>query len=218
MNEAYADYVYPVIAQGLRLRAQLERGQEPDLEIAQRDLVAALDGRREDTEGIQAPRTDIFGDGPDWLGLRYALVCWLDEIFTDETSPWEPSWNPQALEVRLYGTRDRAWKFPMQSELALRTRGVDVVETFFLLWMLGFRGRLRDNPEKLAREHVEPARKAIDRARGGEWPAPAQREPRSYVPPLSGRERFNQMILVWVVTALPLIIAIIVAIFHNNGQ
>ena len=59
--------------------------------------------------------------------------------------------------------------------------------------------------------HVEPARKAISRALKTPWEPPPKREPRSYVPPLSGRERFQKMVLIWAVTALPLTLATIAA-------
>jgi type IV/VI secretion system ImpK/VasF family protein len=213
MNQAYADYVYPVITRGLQIKDQLERGEEPDLDATQRELVHLLD---QGVEGIH--RSDLLGDGQEWLGLRYALACWLDEIFI-VGSPWESRWTPRALEVTLYATRDRAFKFPIQSEIALRTRNTDVVEAFFLCWLLGFRGRLRDNLEKLSRDHIEPARRAIGKALTSEWEAPPQREPRSYVPPLSGLERYYKMILIWIATALPLVIAIVVVFFHfYRGQ
>ncbi len=213
MNEAYAEYVYPIIKSGLQLKGRLQRGEEPDLDSTQRQLVHLLDRR---VEGIHS--SDMLGDGREWLGLRYALVCWLDEILIDTELPWSNEWRQHSLEFTLYRTADRAFRYPLQSEIALRTRNTDVVEAFFLCWMLGFRGRLRDNPEKLAREHVDPARKAIGKSLTSDWEAPPQREPRSYVPALTGLERFNKMILIWIVTAIPLAIAIVVAFFNSLGS
>jgi type VI secretion system protein ImpK len=210
MNEANADYVYPIIALGLRVKDQLSRGQELDLDLMQREFIRLLDqGAGGGADG--ANRADIAGDGQAWSGLRYALTCWLDEIFIEEDSPWSEEWRRRSLEFSLYRSAVAARQFPAQSELALRTRGSDVVETFFLCWMLGFRGRLREDLEELAQGHVEPARKAISRALKSQWEPPPKREPPSYVPPLSGRERFQKMVLIWVVTALPLTIATVAA-------
>src|SRR5205807_5159764 len=81
--------------------------------------------------------------GDRFLGVRYALACWLDEFFILNT-PWEKKWNERKLEVELYGTNDRAWKFWRQAELALALPQDDAVEAFFLCVMLGFRGQYRD--------------------------------------------------------------------------
>ena len=175
----------------------------------QREFIRLLDQGGGGGDG--ASRADIAGDGQAWSGLRYALACWLDEIFIEEDSPWSEEWRRRSLEFSLYRSAVAARQFPAQSELALRTRGSDVVEAFFLCWMLGFRGRLREDLEELAQGHVEPARKAISRTLKTPWEPPPKREPRSYVPPLSGRERFQKMVLIWVVTALPLTLATIAA-------
>jgi type VI secretion system protein ImpK len=209
MNEANADYVYPIITLGLQVKDRLLQGHELDLDLMQREFIRLLDQGVEGTN-----RADIVGDGPAWSGLRYALTCWLDEIFIEEDSPWSEEWRRRSLEFSLYRSAVAGRQFPAQSELALRTRGSDVVETFFLCWMLGFRGRLREDLEELAQGHVEPARKAISRTLKTPWEPPPKREPRSYVPPLNGRERFQKMVLIWVVTALPLTIATIAAATH----
>ena len=156
MNEANADYVYPIIALGLGVKEQLSRGQELDLDLMQREFIRLLD-QGAGGGGAGASRADIVGDGQAWSGLRYALACWLDEIFIEEDSPWSEEWRRRSLEFSLYRSAVAARQFPAQSELALRTRGSDVVETFFLCWMLGFRGRLREDLEELAQGHVEPA-------------------------------------------------------------
>jgi type IV/VI secretion system ImpK/VasF family protein len=202
MNEAHADYVYPILALGLRVKGRLARGEEVDLDLTQREFIRLLD------RGPSGPeRGDVAGDGQGWAGLRYALTCWLDEIFIEEDSRWSEEWRRRSLEFALYKSAVGGRQFPAQSELALRTRGGDVVEAFFLCWMLGFRGRLRDDLQELAQGHVEPARKAIGRALKASWEPPPKREPRSEVPPLVGRERFQKMVLIWVATAVPLTLA-----------
>jgi hypothetical protein len=81
--------------------------------------------------------------------------------------------------------------------------------------MLGFRGTLRDDLETLSRDHVEPARRAISKALNKQFEPPPKREPHSFVPPLLGQERLHRMILVWLLTVLPLSIAVVVAILQR---
>src|SRR5262249_56273100 len=49
------------------------------------------------------------GGAQRFLGIRYALVCWLDELFIVGTR-WSARWNERKLEVALYGTHDRGWR------------------------------------------------------------------------------------------------------------
>src|SRR5262249_62306200 len=84
-----------------------------------------------------------------FLGIRYALVCWLDEIFILD-SPWASEWNERKLEEGLYGTNDRAWKFWEQARKAEARPGTDALEVYYLCVVLGFRGDLRNAPERLA--------------------------------------------------------------------
>lgn len=85
----------------------------------------------------------------DYLGLSYALACWIDEIMTADRVVGE-AWNENKLEGDLFGTNDRAWMFWRQAELAETLGRTDDLAVFFLCVQLGFTGQFRSSPEKLA--------------------------------------------------------------------
>ena len=87
--------------------------------------------------------------GKDFAGIRYPLACWLDEIFTSGSSPWADQWNEQKIEVELYSTNDRAWKFWNQAKLSEEFTSTDELEIFFLCTVFGFKGTLIENPSEL---------------------------------------------------------------------
>lgn len=140
MNEETASYAYPILEQGLRVRHGLARGRSLLFEREHARL----------KELIQNPTVSASVAGPvagsrvtadDFLGIRYGLACWVDELFITGT-PWRDQWNERKLEVELFGTNDRAWKFWDQARLAEQMPGDDALEVFFLCVQLGFRGTM----------------------------------------------------------------------------
>src|SRR5262249_150679 len=142
------------------------------------------------------------GDGRTFLGARYALSCWIDELFI-VYSQWAERWKPLILEQALFGTRVRAEKFWEQAEIVLRRPnaprppnppGPDAVETFFLCLLRGFRGTLRENPGKL-REFVDGMRSQVVPA--VDWPLPADAGVKTNVEPLLGRETLLRVFAIY---------------------
>ncbi len=220
MREELANLVHPVFTHGLRLKQRLERGEQPDFDAEQMTLkgllLSELEAKRLVDFGGQgdSPGMTRLGTGtrrsPDqFLGIRYALACWLDELFILD-SPWGREWNERKVEEALYGSNDRAWAFWEQARLAEARPGIDALEVFYLCVMLGFRGDLREDPGKL-RAWADAAGSRIAKEQGKEWPMPAELEAPTNVPPLHGRERLNRMVLV--AAAAALIIIPIVAFF-----
>ena len=225
MREELANLVYPVFTHALRVKRQLEEGAAPNLAAEQ----AALKGLLQ-TE-LEARRTADFGGegvpagqsglglspagGPPrrsadaFLGIRYALACWLDEVFILD-SPWGPQWNERKIEEALYGTNDRAWKFWEQAQRAEARPGPDAFEVFYLCVMLGFRGELRGKPDKL-RAWTLAAQARIGQSQAQEWPAPPELPAPTDVPPRRGRERLQRMLRVG--GALLLVLVPVVAFF-----
>jgi type VI secretion system protein ImpK len=208
MREEIANLVYPVLSHGMSLKERLEFGHEPDLDREQAELKRLLgtevDARRWSDYGgdygpDNVPAGAARGDdaerrGADhFLGIRYALVCWLDELFVLD-SPWESQWNERKLEGELYGTNDRAWKFWEQARRAETQPGSDALEVFFLCVILGFRGDLRDEPNRL-QAWVAGTQIRVTRSQGKQWPYPAELQAPTYVPPLRGRERLQKLVL-----------------------
>ena len=157
MRQEIANLVHPILAAGLRLQQRLARGESPSFEAEQATLVGLLTGagrRPADFEGdLHGERSGVErepdGQKDAFLGARYALICWLDEMFVLD-SPWSERWNEHKLEIRLCATNDRAWRFWDQARLASGRPGVDALEVFFLCVMLGFSGELGEDPQRLA--------------------------------------------------------------------
>lgn len=217
MREEIADLVHPIIMRGLQLKRRLDRGESPSLEtehaVLKGLLLTDIEAKRwldfGGEGGIEFTRTDgpvgEVGRGSVhyFLGVRYALACWLDELFILD-SPWESQWNERKLEAALYGTNDRAWKFWEQARQSEMRPGTDALEVFFLCVVLGFRGELRDSPAKL-HSWVTATRARIAKSQQRTWPYPPEIDPPTYVPPLRGRERLERMMFFGAIEVLVLI-------------
>jgi len=199
MNDSIARVVYPVLANGLALREKLRENRSLTIENEQ----AALKGLLSVVPGNDSERggTDTF------LGPRYPLTCWIDEIILSDT-PWRDKWSERKLETALFRTTDRAWLFWEQAERARTRVGTDSLsvsdglEVFFLCAMLGFRGQWRDNPAEL-QNWVKSAREQIKRTQTKQAPALAERTvPATNVPALRGKERLRQMLIVLALVSL----------------
>lgn len=197
MTPQFSNLVYPVLTYALDLKDRLDRGESADLETEQRELLnrltSEIEGRRQ---------ADFAGDGQNYLGVRYALACWLDELFIVH-SPWSDRWNDRKMEVALYGTNDRAWKFWDQADLVLRRPnspkvlhppGIDAVEAFFLCVVLGFRGKHLSAPAKV-REYVDDMRSQVSRT--STWQSPRDSGVETNVEPLTGRASLIRAILIF---------------------
>lgn len=197
MNKQFANVVYPVIAQALRLKERLDQGESADIETEQRELLEKL---RPDGETRRL--SDFNGDGSVFLGARYALTCWIDELFIVH-SPWSDVWNEHKLEVALFGSLVRAGRFWDQLDVALKRPntprppvppGPDALETFFLCVVLGFRGRYLNEPAKV-REYVEEMRPQISRTSA--FQSPRDLGVATNVEPLVGRQTLRRIIGVY---------------------
>lgn len=194
MHPQINDLVYPVLAYGLVLKDCLGRGENLEIATEQGRLIGLL---QNDTEARRYP--DYGGDGP-FLGIRYALVCWLDETFILGTS-WGSRWNEQKLETALYATNARAERFWQQAKLARSRPGGDAMEAFFLCVMLGFRGAAREDLAGL-RAWVDEARAQLTKSGATDWAPPAQGSLPTEIRPLRGRDRMRKMLITGGVVSL----------------
>jgi type VI secretion system protein ImpK len=215
MQPDIANVVHSVLGYGLRLRQRADDREPLDIDQEQTTLKQLL---LSDTEaqqwveyGGEAGRGSLRASrgppaarrgGEQFLGIRYLLVCWLDEVMAD--SPVGPQWDERPLETALYGTGERAQAFWEQARRAERRSGGDATQVCFLCVMLGFRGSLRDQPEQLQR-WVSAVQKRVIAAQGQECPIPAEQDPPINVPPRRGRERLQHVLLVWGAVLLLLI-------------
>lgn len=226
MQDHIAELVYPVVSYGLQLQDRLEHGATPDLDTEQailKDLLLTdYESQRWVEFGGEVARergklSEPLPGGArptasqTFLGVRYALVCWLDELFTRDT-PWGTRWNERKLEVELYGSNERAWKFWQQARLAQGRQGRDSLEGYYLCVMLGFRGEMRDRPAEL-QTWIANAKFRLGNVQEPQWPFASPLDPPTRVPPLHGRERLQRMAMVsWValLAAIPVVAFLIV--------
>jgi type VI secretion system protein ImpK len=210
MNKPFGRIVYKVLGQSLDVRDRLERGESPEIEAVRQQLIGLL---RSESEGRRLP--DYVGDGV-FLGARYALACWVDELFIIHCQPpWADDWKERTLEYELFGTNVAATKFWEQADIVLRhpgalrtptQPGLDAVETFFLCIVLGFRGTHFDKPAKV-REYVEEMRPML--ARSSAWQPPRDRGVRTNVAPLVGRNTLRRVVGIYGGMTLVLILLLL---------
>ena len=204
MTKTFRTLAQPIIMAVLELKDRLERGEAKDLEYEQGRLRGLL------LTDLEARRNPEFGgDGMNFLGARYALAAWIDELFIVYSS-WGNVWRQKSLEVELYGgAAERANKFWAQAELAQKgkTASLDATEVFYLCVMLGFRGRLINDPVKL-KAWVDAVGVQVGGAK--EWTAPNDLGITTNVTPLLGRDLLRRRILVRGGLALLLVLALFI--------
>jgi type VI secretion system protein ImpK len=192
MRKETAELVLPILRYGLRLKERLRHGEKCTMAAEQAELKRLF---RSSKAATNAPST--VDSSEVFLGIRYPLACWLDEIFiVDSDSPWKKEWREQTMELALFGTRERAHEFWRQARQAESRGDADAVEVFYLCVMLGFRGDQRENVNALLdwRDAVEGR---IDQDRPPEWPAkPSELPvPETNASPLRARDRLRWMLL-----------------------
>jgi type VI secretion system protein ImpK len=203
MKNDLTRHVLAVMAYGLSIKDRIaDDSQALSFEAENAKLVQMLQG-----EGPVLAHPDYGDDNvprpiPDdqftvmpFLGVRYALTCWLDEIFiSDPRCPWSESWRNMSLEHLIYGgTQQRAWRFWKQAALAEKRPGGAAGEAFLWCVMLGFRGA----PETVdsgmdPKEWLDRMRRQVLRNRQGELKLPAERGLDTSVPPLRGKAQFKR--------------------------
>jgi type VI secretion system protein ImpK len=231
MQPALADVVHAVILRGLDLKKRLEEGDSPSLDVEQAVLKDLLLAESEtarvpeygpDRERPRGKLDSAAGAGlatgkSDFAGVRYALVCWLDELFTQDDSDWSSDWNEQKLEVELYGSNDRSWRFWQQAQLAQSRGSDDALEAFYLCVMLGFRGDLRNHDEQL-RRWAGSARHRLGQITEIEWPYASQLNVPVPAQPLRGRRRLRRMVMVACLTLVAVVPSIAFLLVWKVGH
>ena len=218
MRDEIASLVHRVFSRGLHLTSRLRQQSYPDLGFLAAEhasLLGQLSMAHQargfpDYEGdprppvmAHYPQTPDLAYPPNlFLGIRYALACWVDEVVM-ATQPWvDEWWRDRRLETTLYSPlNDRYLKFWEQAGLAEIRPDVDALEAMYLCVMLGFRGKYRDNPRELAdwRARVEPRiRSAL---RGQEAEEPQARRLTLHKGPLVGYRVFQRTLAAGLVLA-----------------
>ncbi|GIW83008.1 MAG: hypothetical protein KatS3mg105_4815 [Gemmatales bacterium] len=192
MRQEIAELVEPIIRYGMRLKEQIAQKDTLNVEAEHASIKAMLL-----SEG-EARRWPAFGGDGQFLGVRYALTCWLDDIL-EKALPGNAT-----LEQALFGSTQRSSRFWQQAQLANAYPDGDALEGFFWCVMLGFRGDMATKPADL-RDWVEQARKRVARNQAKDWSVPPELEVTINVPPLDGRQRLKRMLVALAATAVLLI-------------
>ncbi|MGE3807109.1 MAG: DotU family type IV/VI secretion system protein [Gemmataceae bacterium] len=188
MRDEFARLVSPIFQNALFLRARLAAGETLNLNQEQANLKGML--KEEGDPDLVAEFGGDPGSGNErFLGARYFMTCWLDELFV-EHSLWGKQWGDQPLEKDLYGTDERGALYWEQATRAETRPREDALEICFLCVMLGYRGSRRDRPEEL-QKWVDTVGKRVSRAQGKDWSPPAELDPPIQVAPLRGREKLR---------------------------
>ncbi|WP_029629756.1 DotU family type IV/VI secretion system protein [Zavarzinella formosa] len=218
MNDLLARQVYPVLLHGLKLRARLDRHERPNLVAEQAELKRLLGTSSQPSPwgtGKDVMASVAAHEPPRFQGLRYPLVCWLDEMFIE--SPWSREWDENKLESALFETNIRYRNFWEQAKMAESLpESADVLEGFLMCVLLGFRGELAERPEAF-REWVGAARSRCSKGYGKELPAVPERPPTSDVPMLLAVEGYRKMTkIVWagVLISIPVVTALLVTLLR----
>jgi type VI secretion system protein ImpK len=163
MRKEIADLVFPVLRKAIEIKEglrsnpnawQFSECQKSLLELVRKPIP---DDLRSDVLGDQRSiDSSVSTARLGFLGIHYALACWLDEIFISD-SPWRREWTENKVETTLFGILERATEFWRQEQRAQNRPTRDALEIYYLCVMLGFRGEMADRPSELTawRESVE---------------------------------------------------------------
>ena len=215
--------IHEVFGAGLELKERLERGESPRFDTEYNRLLNLLIAGGE-LEYDPVYRGDLYSTrsggsmslGGMYLGVQYALASWLDEVFMlDAPEYWANQWRENSVEVRLFGgSQDRGWRFWEQARRAEGPKGSpEALEAYLWAVMLGFRGNPDSiNPPINPPQWVDNVRRRVLSARAAEFPAPAQREAPTRVPPLKGSDRLVRMLRLAVVVVAAAAFAVSLAV------
>jgi type VI secretion system protein ImpK len=219
MRDPLAKQTYDILLHGLKLRDRVAAGDRPNLHGEQAKLKGMLGSADQPPpwggggDHNASVATGSSGRG-DFLGMRYALACWLDELLIE--AGWR-EWDENKLEAALYRTNIRYGNFWQQARLAESIpSSADAQEAFLLCVLLGFRGEMGEDPSKL-KEWVSSVRSRITREMGKELPPLPEKSPVSDVPPLLGVDAYRKMtqrLVGAVLFAVPVTAFLIVLMFR----
>lgn len=212
MREPIARNFHAVVRAGLNLVERLEAGAQPDLKQEQERLKFLLDGESDvrnlpDYAG-EVPMTRVSAadirtsrvvsrQSGEFLGIRYGLTCWLDEMVLEPGTRWRESkfgrdWNNTNLEYQIYQISIGADGFWEQELKAEKRPGNDAVEAYYWLAMLGFKGFYRgEHPEEF-KKRLKSMEQRIN-ARAEEFSQPADRGFKTAAQYLTGKQQFDRM-------------------------
>jgi type VI protein secretion system component VasF len=113
MNQDFGSFVYKLLTSALDLKDRVDRNEPLDFEAERNRLLNMIE-----KEKSRLP-ADYRGDGV-FLGVRYALTCWVDELFIIHSPlAWADKWKGQNLEDEIFKTSLAAARFWEQADIVL---------------------------------------------------------------------------------------------------
>ncbi len=192
MRVEIANLVFPVIRRALQSLERLDAGQALPCEAEQAAFKALLLTEREAQIMVDFG-ADLAVTPSRFLGIRYALTCWLDDTLGTH-SAWQHAWRENTLAAALCRTHHGATSFWEQAELALARPAVDACEAFYLCAHLGFQGGRRETPDALV-AWVQKARTRLAGDLAAPWPTPPALELEPQAPPLRQRDKLHRTLI-----------------------
>jgi type VI secretion system protein ImpK len=217
MRPDLAERTFEILLHGLSLRDRVAAGARPHVATEQAKLKALLGPNAGSPWGASGGEhtADHGHGGPEFLGIRYALACWLDEVLI--AAGWR-EWDENKVEAALYRTNIRYGNFWTQARLAEAIPdSADAHEAFLWCVLLGFRGEMEHTPDQL-REWVSAARARAVRAGGREPPAIPEAVAPKDPAPLRGEEAYRgavRRLVVVALVAVPVLAFLLVLLFRK---
>ena len=142
---------------------------------------------------------------------RYLLACWLDELFVVDTA-LSRQWNENKLEMLMFGTNDRAWRFWDHVNSEAVSKNIEVQQIALSCIMHGFQGQMVESHSELS-AWVEKCKNSFFMKAQDSWTPPPGLPIMADTPVLKGRGELDSVIriaLVFGVILLPVISFLVV--------
>lgn len=149
MSDSFRELIGPPILYVLEVRDLIEGDPDSVKPVAVRKRCKELLGRF-DGRGALADHYRL---------AKHAIVYWTDEVLINSVWSYATDWRHDPLELEYFGTRDRAWRFYANAELARGLDGNEALEVFATCAALGFQGVYRGGqlPELQTQPEFVPA-------------------------------------------------------------
>lgn len=141
MEKIFCDAVDPVFQGAFHFLRKIDAGQ-----------IVALADVRSNLKQLIEQGERIAGSRPEWDLIKYALCCWIDEIFTYSSWADKDLWKEKYLEKEFFGESIAYHEFFQKAKQASASAQTNALEVYYLCVVLGFRGPYRgsDQPQKIA--------------------------------------------------------------------
>lgn len=167
------------------------------------------------TEKQLAPGRLPVGDDPSAIA-GYLLACWLDELFVVD-SPLARQWNENKMEMRIFGTNDRAWRFWDYVNSDAARHHMELQEIALLCVLHGFQGQWADSHAELSL-WVEKSRARLLKSTTDSWSPPPTLPIMANSPPLRGQIELDLVVRLAIIAGVLLVPAISFFMVYSIGS